>query len=283
MAALAEAPSTRHLVVSLRITSDMASHLFSFWSGAPIGYIERLCIASMLDAGHQLDVYSYEGDLKVPMGAAIRDANEILPQNRAVIHKSGSWAPFADVFRYEGLLQSAGTWIDLDVLMLKPLHEIGDHIVGWQDAYVINNAVLRLPPNSACLQSLVALGRSEVVIPPQWPVSRKIFQRLRGMIGAHIPIQELEWGAVGPLALTSLVYDHRLLHKCQPADVFYPVPWQQAHLTFEPDAAPVWDAMTSSTRAIHLWNDRIMALKSSPPPRGSFIAQMCERYGIDPT
>ncbi|MFN3746760.1 MAG: hypothetical protein ACK4TL_18825 [Hyphomicrobiaceae bacterium] len=283
MAALAEAPSTRYPVTSLRIISNMVSKFFSFWTGSPLGYIERLCIASVLAAGHQLDVYSYETDIKVPTGAAIRDANEILPQNRAVIHKSGSWAPFADVFRYEGLLQSAGTWIDLDVLVLKPLHEIGDHIVGWQDAYVINNAVLRLPPNSACLQSLVTLCRSEVVVPPQWPARRKILQRLRGMVGAQVPMQELEWGAVGPLALTRLVCDHRLLHKCQPADVFYPVPWQQAHLMFEPDAAPVWDAMTSSTRAIHLWNDRIKGLKSSPPPRGSFIAQMCERYGIDLT
>lgn len=261
----------------------MASQFFSFWSGSPLGYIERLCITSVLDAGHQLDVYSFERDLKVPRGAVLRDASEILPQSRAVIHKSGSWAPFADIFRYEGLLRAAGTWIDLDVLILKPLHQIGDHVVGWQDPYVINNAVLHLPQNSDCLQSLVALCRSDVVIPPQWPTGQKVAQRLRGMIGAHVPMQKLEWGAIGPLALTRLIADFRLLHKCQPADVFYPIPWQEAHLTFEPDASLVWKALTSNTRAVHLWNDRIKEIKRKPPPRGSFIAEMCERYEIDPT
>lgn len=283
MAALVEAPSIRSPIVLFQIARHMAFSLFSFWSGAPLGYLERLCMASMLRAGHQLVVYSYDSGLAVPAGVVLRDAAEILPQSRTILHESGSWAPFADIFRYEALLKGIGTWVDLDVLLLKPLDDLGDYVFGWQDANVINNAVLKLPRDSECLGRLVALGRADVVVPPQWPRRQALKQRMRGLVGAQTPMENLEWGAVGPFALTRLIADFRLMHRCQPVDVFYPVPWQQAHLTFEPDTPLLLNVLSSSTRAIHLWNDRIKELKRTPPPRGSLIAQMCERYGIDPT
>jgi hypothetical protein len=259
----------------------MSSKLFSFWDGAPLGYVERLCIASMLEVRHALDIYSYRTDLDIPKGVALCDANDILPRSRVVLHETGSWAPFADIFRYEALLRGAGIWIDLDVLLLKPIGDIGEHVVGWQDAYVINNAVLRLPPASPCLQRLIALGRSEVVVPPQWSSVRRMSQRLRSLFGQHIPFEKLEWGATGPLALTRLIFDLRLLHLCQPVDVFYPVPWQHASHLFQPDATLVESALTSNTRAVHLWNDRIKHLKGKAPPPGSYVAKMCKVFKVD--
>ena len=259
----------------------MLPKLFTFWAGKPLGYIERLCIASILRAGHTLDVYSFDGRLEVPDGANLRNAEDVVPESRAILHKSGSWAPFADVFRYEGLLRDAGIWVDLDVLILKPLDRLGDHILGWQDGQIINNAILGLPSDSACLKQLASLCRSDVVVPPHWSRTQKMYQRVRAMVGAHTPMQDLEWGAIGPFALTHFIGDFNLFHKCQSADVFYPVPWQQAHLTFEPDASLVWNAFTSSTRAVHLWNDRIKDLKSLSPPASSFVGEMCKLHGID--
>lgn len=255
--------------------------LFSFWSGTQFGYLERICIASMLAAGHSLDIYSYDADLAAPEGVTLRDARDIIPESRVIRHETGSLALFSDIFRYEALLQEAGIWIDLDMLLLKPIEAMGDHIFGWQDGYVINGAILRLPPDCQCLKAAVELCRSDVVVPPQWPRRKKVKQRIRAIFGRHVPVQNLEWGAIGPLALTRLIADFRLQHKSQPADVFYPVPWQEAHLTFAADASLVWSSFTSSTRSVHLWNDRVKDLKNSPPPRGSFIAEMSDRYGIE--
>jgi hypothetical protein len=259
----------------------MTSKLFSFWSGGEIGYVERLCIASMLHAGHSLDVYSYDLDLRLPAGVRLRDARDILPQSRVVLHESGSWALFSDIFRYEALAREAGTWIDLDMVLLKPITGLSDHVYGWQDPYVINGAILRLPSQSPCLQQLIALCRAKVVVAPQWSFHKKLQQRLRSLAGAQVPIEKLEWGVIGPIALTRMLADFQMLHRCQPVDVFYPVPWQEAWRFFEPDIAAVDRTLTSHTIGVHLWNDRIKDLKRTPPPPGSFVAKMCKRFDVE--
>jgi hypothetical protein len=259
----------------------MLSRLFSFWSGSALGYVERLCIASILKAGHTLDIFSFDPDLAVPAGVNLRDAREIVPRTRSVVAETARWALLSDVFRYEALLRGAGTWIDLDMLLLRPVSEIGEYIFGWQDASTINGAILRLPPDSPCLQKLIALCRSDVVVPPQWSRTQKAYQRLRAVIGRHTPVEKMEWGAIGPQALTRFLIDLRLLHRCQSVDVFYPVSWQQAWHLFEPDAALVENALTANTRAVHFWNDRIKHLKGRAPPPGSFVAKMCEAFNVD--
>jgi hypothetical protein len=261
------------------VAGSSASRLFTLWSGAPLGYVERLCIASMLEAGHSLDLFTYDAALDAPEGVTVRDARAIL-QPRAELERSEQWALISDIFRYEGLLMEVGIWTDLDILFLKSLDGIGDYVLGWQDGWTINGALLRLPPGSSCLRKLIELCRSPVVVAPQWGRMRRARQRLLALVGMHTPVERLEWGVVGPLAITRVVQDQRMLHRCQPIDVFYPLHWQQAHLVFDPDASLVERTLTSSTRAVHLWNARIEELKQRPPP-GSFIDQMCRRFRIE--
>jgi hypothetical protein len=255
------------------------SKLFSFWSGRPLGYLERLCIASVLAVGHSLDIFTYDPKLQAPRGVVVRDAREILPP-RPDLEMAGQWTPISNFFRYEALLRGAGIWVDLDVLVLKPLDRMGDYLLGWQDGYIINNAVLRLPPGAPCLRRLVHMAQSPVVIPPHWGPVRQARQRLLALVGQHMPVEKLEWGTTGPLAITRVAHEERILHRCQPMDVFYPLPWQEAHLIFDPDAGLVERTLTSSTRAIHLWNARVEKLKEHPP-RGSFIDRMCKRFGVE--
>jgi hypothetical protein len=233
----------------------------------------------MLGAGHPLDIFTYNARLDAPPGVVVRDAREIM-QPRADLERAGRWALISDIFRYEGLLAGAGTWIDLDVLLLRSLSGMGEYVFGWQDCHVVNGAILHLPAGSSCLLTLMALGRADVVVAPQWSRSRKAMQRVLSVVGKHDPVEKLEWGVVGPLAITRVIADERLTHLCQPMDVFYPLPWQRAELAFDPDASLVERTLTSSTRAVHLWNDRIKAFKNSPPPRGSFIDTMHHRLGV---
>jgi hypothetical protein len=99
--------------------------------------VERLCIASVLEAGHPLDIFTFNEKLEAPPGVIVHDAREIMPA-RTDLEKAGPWPLIADIFRLEGLLAGAGTWIDLDVLLLRSLNGMGDLVFGWQDAHVIN-------------------------------------------------------------------------------------------------------------------------------------------------
>ena len=253
--------------------------LFSFWSGSDIGYLERLCLASMLATGHSVEVYSYNSSLSLPAGVSFKQADDILPRSLARALHNGSWAITADIFRYQALKREVGTWIDMDVLVIRSLEGMGEHLFGWQDHRVINNAILRLPPDSGCLDNLIKLAHSRVVVGPHWSVKHKLFQHAMGLIGWQTPIEQLEWGVIGPFALTHYVLATKLRHHCQAVDVFYPVHPNDASDCFL-EAATVESRITSNTRTIHLWNDLIKRQKKVPPPASSFIAKMCRNHGI---
>src|ERR1700722_18256821 len=117
-----------------------------FWHGAPLSRIERLCMASFLAQGHPLDLYVYETPAAFPAGVRLMSAEEILPRALLFTHRrTGSLGSFSDWFRYRLLKERGGIWVDADVVCLAPLIYPQAQIFGWQDAELINNAVLGLP------------------------------------------------------------------------------------------------------------------------------------------
>jgi alpha 1,4-glycosyltransferase len=256
--------------------------LFTFWSFAPLSYIEHLCLRSMLTAGHAVDLYTYEDNLIVPKGVVVRQAADIIPRDQVVFHqRSGSPALFSDLFRYEGFKRVLGTWIDADVILLRSISDLGEHIFGWESPKLINGAVLRLPPNSPLLTYVDDLVRSRVPLPPYWSTGKMLRQLARACVGRQRRLEQLPWGTVGPLALSHFVSKNGLAKHAQPVDVFYPIPWPDAAAFFDPEQR-IEDRFTERTRAVHLWNFKIRVEKLSRPPPGSYIARMCEHFGVDP-
>jgi hypothetical protein len=257
--------------------------IFTFWQDSPLSYIERMCLASMLAAGHSVDLYSYDELEDVPAGVSVKDARLIMTEDRIIRHKStGSIALFANLFRYEGLRRGAGMWLDTDVLLLRSLDGMGDYIFGWEDHKSINNAILLLPPESDCLKLLLEFTAAPILVPPYWSYRRQLLQLARSFVGMQKPVEELGWGAIGPKALTHFVKSTRQIHLTQPFDVFYPIHWRDVAAFWSADYQPE-SHFTSSTRAVHLWNKGLKRTRVHPPPADCFIARMCKRFGIEPT
>jgi len=254
--------------------------LFTFWSFAPTTYIERLCLKSMLTAGHPVDLYTFDESVDVPEGVTVRDASEIMPRNQVLFHQSGSPALFSDLFRYSGLRRGLGTWVDADVLLLRPIVDLGEYILGWQDDRFINGAILRLPPDSGIFAYVDKLVNARVPVPPYWPLRKKIRQLARGCFGRHRPLERLDWGVIGPKALTHFALKNGLAKLAQPTDVFYPLGWRDVRTLFDP-AAHIESRFTARTRAVHLYNFQLREDKLKPPPQGSFIARICDHYGVE--
>lgn len=257
----------------------MRERLFSFWGGK-LGYVERLCLASMVKTGHPVDVYSYDASLDLPPGVNLRPASEIIEEKHVVRHENGSLALFSDIFRYTALQKGAGIWVDLDVLLLRPLDGLGDYIYAWQDENIINGAILKLPADSRVLKSLVDLARARVVVGPYWRRRDKAIQIARGMLGRAVPISKLEWGIIGPRALTHYLRAEGIDRIAQSASVFYPVPFTEAQDFFNCDASEIEARLAPETRAVHIWNDMIKELKKTAPPNGSFIDRKCRQFEV---
>lgn len=243
----------------------------TLWIGDSLGPVERACLRSVLRQGHRLGLYCYRPPDGIPAGVELRDAREILPESAVFRHWTGSVASFSDWFRYELQRRGAGTWIDTDVYLVAPLDGNSPMLFGEQEAGEINNAVLRLPPDSPMIDALVKPFAGAT---PTWlPRRHRIASKAREWVNRKTGVAELPWGTTGPAALTAVARANGFEGCALPPEVLYPVPWQRAEWIRDP-AIRLEDVTTARTVAVHLWNHCIGAFKNAPAPEGSFLDRL---------
>ena len=99
----------------------MTDPIQSLWIGGELSPMEQLSIASFLAHGHEYHLYSYGEVGRLPKGAVLKNAEEILPKTAIFQYRQHpSYAGFSNFFRYRLLLRKGGWWVDTDVVCLKP-------------------------------------------------------------------------------------------------------------------------------------------------------------------
>ena len=125
--------------------NDESNVIRTFWHGPDLSVYEELALASFVKLGHRVQLFSYRELRPIP-GVERVDAACILPEAEVFSYQEGpgrgSFAAFANWFRYKMLSELGGTWIDTDVLCLKPLSALPSPCVGWQDGATINSAIM---------------------------------------------------------------------------------------------------------------------------------------------
>ena len=256
----------------------MPQQIVSLWIGGGLGTIERLSLRSFVAHGHPMALYSYSEVTGVPSGVERRDAAEVLPEATAMRlrYANGSYALFANLFRLELQRLDLGLWVDVDVVALRTLDLQGDFIVGRESDRYLNNAVLKLAPDSPVLRDWLAMAGSGRV-PPWLPFHRAPKAWVKQAFGGSIHPSELPFGTFGPKSITALAARHGLTDEAQPEPVFYPLHPRQAERLYDPTLR-LDDIVTAETRTIHLWNEKLGELKKTTPPEGSILAELLRRY-----
>lgn len=128
-------------MVSHRKTQKRKRTLFqSYWSDAPLSLLERTCLTSWVRRAHaRVHLYTYDSipELTAQIPPEIRahvtvfDAGIIIPKIMKFSYtgpapkskraNAFTALPFSDMFRYELLLARGGIWMDMDIIMLKPI------------------------------------------------------------------------------------------------------------------------------------------------------------------
>lgn len=249
---------------SRRDSAD-APEFATFWHG-PLNPIAYSCLASFAHIGVDLRVYSYDDDIDCPRGVEVADARQICPDQsllqRYVAGGKPSLAKFADLFRYMLLRQTGCCWVDTDIICLEKPDIAGDSIVfGRQsEAYgrsLINNAVLKLPP--------------------EHPVLAELIRRAQAAVDVDQP-----WGAIGPFLLTDLAEKYGVESCAREFVEFYPI--EPDHF-WKPLLPAYRDSVVAATRQatfLHLWGELIERSaydKSACPPVGSFVYDAFQRFG----
>jgi hypothetical protein len=129
-----------------------------------------------------------------------------------------------------------------------------------------------MPPDSPLLGPLIELFAERTV--PSW-ISRRarLAAQWRLLRTGRSGLSRMPWGVAGPRALTALVAREGLQHLTAAPEIYQPVHWRQAEWIIDP-ARRLEDYLTTESRAVHLWNERIKHLKDDPPPAGSFLARL---------
>src|SRR5271166_6167474 len=232
----------------------MLERLNSLWTGGELGPIERLSVISALSVGHPLTIYSYAPEKlgAVPSGAEIRDAGEVSPYESLAHYLEGGWGALAsDFFRYALLAKGLGTWVDLDLLFLKPIDFEDEYVFGWENKKSINGAVLRLPRDSDMLRELCSIPQLNWR-PPFYGLRKMPLFYWRRLTQGDIRPENYNWGTFGPLILTHLARKYGVAGRAKARSVFYPVMHFQVELFLGPSEL-VESLLTAETRTVHLW------------------------------
>jgi hypothetical protein len=254
----------------------------SVWVGQKLGPIHAACLASFARHGHHVKLYCYDVPQDLPAGVEPVDAATVMPASKIIRYRAGgSLALFSNLFRYELLAVDPGLYVDCDVYCLKPIDD-EDYIFGWERDDVINNAVLKLPPDSPALAGLREIGRTRVLIPEWVGPNRRTYYKMRAMVGMPVSISDMPWGTTGPLAVTWHIQQHGLDRLASPIDDFYPVHFDQTPNLFDPGLT-IPDITTSRTRLIHLYHNRLqrtLARSEQIPPSSPLGQMLAETQGL---
>src|SRR5437868_8722109 len=173
----------------------------SLWIGARLSPLERACISSFLQRGHEFHLYCYEPVGDVPVGCRIVDAATILPRSSVITYArgpgKGSVSLFSNLFRYKLLHDVGGWWVDMDMYCLTQQLPDSGVVLAQEDENGLNCAMMRFPRGHAALRA----GYEECME--------------RG--------DNVEWGDTGPRLLTRLASKYNLAGSVFPESVFYPI------------------------------------------------------------
>ncbi len=236
----------------------------SLWIGDDLTNLEKLCIQSFLDNGHEFHLHTY-GDIGgIPAGATVKPASEVLPPEYLFTYKGGSPAGAADKFRYLALAKHGGFWVDMDCVAIKPfdfdLHQT-KLIFGYEGADYFGTAIIGAYPNHEPIVEMADLCHKQGV-----------------KDGA-------KWGSVGgPLIFTDMVRKHNLAAEAKPQATFFPFDYDHAYQIFSGGGGGVaLQDLSPATYSIHFFNEgwRKFGLdKNARFDSGCLFEQLKARHGI---
>lgn len=205
-----------------------------FWAYGDLSKLEQLCIETFLRRGYVLNLWSYGAIGNVPVGAKLRDARDLIPEENVFLNAKGSYASFSDIFRYAVVSELGGMWADADVAAVIHAKELPE------EAFLVSERV----------HQHVQINNNLIFNPA--PTRGDLINLARVYSRAY-PHSRIAWSEIGPdllTALASIIPDHG--YRIMPPDFANPVDSHECPLklldpSFEFDRPPAF---------VHLYNER---------------------------
>jgi hypothetical protein len=252
----------------------------SLWIGNELTTFEQLSISSFIANGHLFHLYCYNEIQNVPKGTTLMDANEIIPQNEVFKTKRGSYAIFADWFRWELLFRHGHFWVDTDMICLKPFEFDAEVIFGREDDNITNIGVLKFPPSHAVTRHMADACLNPHKFQPYDTIKdkrKKLLNRIK-----RRTLKDLGWGKIsGPQHFTKVIQHFNLHNSAKPSNYFYPIHYENLDALFD-SSVSLNSLKQQNVYGLHLWNEMFRCRddidKNGKFPPTSLIEQLKNRY-----
>lgn len=232
------------------------SSFSALWVGNEFTKVEELCLSSFLYYGHEVKIYLYDLNTKVPDGVSKEDARNILPEEEIFLTE-GSYGPFSDIFRYEMIKKTGESWIDTDIICLKPDWNFGDYVFGYEDENSVVGSIFSVPKDCDLLNNLYRISNS-------------------------LEKEKIEWDQTGPKLITSMLKEMNMLSVAQDIPVFYPIHyWDWEKLWKKEEKENVFE-MCKDSYSLQTWNQFVRRnnVDKNNLPEGSAISDFYKKFVI---
>jgi hypothetical protein len=214
--------------------------LQTFWTGNPIGRLERAALQSYVNQGYTVHVYTYlplqafRANLPSKTHIKVYDARTILSEDKIFKYTGRekgkrtdaySFLPFSDLFRFTMLHKKGGTWMDLDVFLLKPIP-----VSVWNKPYVFSSErTIQKGAYKQKIPEIVDMGFIKVPCPGS-PLTTWILEHVPETIDLKSPFDFMNLFRKG-------IEANNLQNFVLPAKAFLPLNWWDVKESFQEDSA----------------------------------------------
>lgn len=262
------------------MTKTVLPIIQSLWIGNPLSSLEKLCIQSFLDHGHEFHLYTYTDIGGIPDGTVIKDGNEILSKECLAAVGNKQYETFSDWFRYALLAKHGGWWVDMDTICIKPFDFTEEIVFGLTEGLRVQNAQICFPKGHFLPIALEKACR-EHTAPQVWDDINDVAvkKRVRRYKQGKDKLPRVFWG---PDFLTKAVYHYDLQKHGKPFQYFHAAGHSNYEYWFDNSFSDGLD-FYQNTYGIHLYHSMLSRLgidKHANFPEGSVLEQLKQKHGI---
>ncbi len=259
----------------------------SLWIGEPLSNMEKLCVQSYLDNGHEFHLYVYDNVEGIPSGAVVKDGNEILPESEIFYTNRNRIETFSDWFRWALLAKRGGFWVDMDTVCIRPFNFSEEIVFGYDETLLVSVAFVKFPKDHFFPIAMEKFCRHHTTERP-WDddiekSAKKGFQ-LRGKSKSG-----LRYPTLGNSMFNGAVNYYHLQEYGKPFFVFFPCgSWDPIcffdDVVLDEIFADVIQELYPQTHGIHIANDPSRGIsenaKNATFPANSIIEQLKRKHGV---
>jgi hypothetical protein len=236
----------------------------SLWVGGPLGFVQKLCLSSFVYYGHEVKLYVYDMDMKVPNGVVKHDANEIVPEEK-IFKYNNQLAAFSDYFRYRMIKSQSIMWVDADTLCLT------------EDFFSRSKFVFISESDTMAAGGILKIPSDHIMLDKMINQSEEMLKIMKDTGNTKL------WTMMGPSLITKMVGRYDLWKHAYPAEQVNLLDhWSKSEQFWDPkkkkkileiaDKAYCGTFFTGALRMKKFDTEQL-------PPKGSAIEHFAKKFG----